>query len=60
MKKGLSNILMASLITASAVVSTPAMAQRYINNPVSQYYRDGYLWNPALAGQEKVPDCMDY
>ena len=40
------------LVAALAAASLPAAAQRYFNNPISQYYRDGYLWNPALAGNE--------
>lgn len=31
--------------------SFPALSQHTFNNSVSQYFRDGYLWNPALAGR---------
>ena len=41
------------LIIAMAAISLPTLAQRYNNNPISQFYRNGYLWNPAMAGQEK-------
>lgn len=34
-----------------AVVLTGAYGQRYFNNPVAQYYRNGFLWNPAYAGE---------
>lgn len=32
-----------------------ASAQTYTNNPISQYYRHGYLWNGAYAGASKKP-----
>lgn len=42
-----------SLLTALVtLVQLSASAQHTFNNAVSQYYRDGFLWNPALAGQE--------
>lgn len=52
MKKNLRYIIPVMLIAGSLLNTTVAKAQRYFNNPLSQYYRDGYLWNPALAGQE--------
>jgi len=30
-------------------------AQQYFNTPISQYYRNGYLWNPAYAGSKDHP-----
>ncbi|MDI3319217.1 PorP/SprF family type IX secretion system membrane protein [Pinibacter soli] len=47
-KKGLRTLL---LCVASCCIGASANAQHFFNNPISQYYRDGYLWNPALAGQ---------
>lgn len=32
------------------ILAFPAMAQHNFNNSAAQYYRDGYLWNPAIAG----------
>lgn len=29
-----------------------AVGQHTFNNAISQYYRDGFLWNPAMAGKE--------
>lgn len=52
MKKNLYNLIAVLLVAASVATSLPAAGQRYFNNPISQYYRDGYLWNPALAGNE--------
>jgi type IX secretion system PorP/SprF family membrane protein len=39
-------------IAALLLVQLPAAAQHTSDNAISQYYRDGYLWNPALAGME--------
>lgn len=52
MKKNLRYIIPVMLIAGSLLSTMVAQAQRYFNNPLSQYYRNGYLWNPALAGQE--------
>jgi type IX secretion system PorP/SprF family membrane protein len=30
-------------------------AQQYSSDPVGQYYRNGYLWNPAYAGSKDHP-----
>lgn len=38
-------------VMISCMLTDPASAQHTFNNSVSQYYRDGFLWNPALAGQ---------
>lgn len=32
----------------------PANCQQKFNNVVSEYYQDGFLWNPALAGTEHI------
>ena len=41
-----------AFILLASVVTVPAMAQHNFNSSVAQYYRDGYLWNPALAGYD--------
>lgn len=43
------SIFFFALLAAACI---PAKAQRYFSQPISQYYRNGYLWNPALAGKE--------
>ncbi len=40
------------VILSSIGLSLPAWSQHTFNHSVSQYYRDGYLWNPALAGKD--------
>jgi type IX secretion system PorP/SprF family membrane protein len=35
--------------------STACFSQQYVSNPVAQYYRNGYLWNPAYAGSNDHP-----
>jgi type IX secretion system PorP/SprF family membrane protein len=40
------------LVPALALMQLSASAQHTFNNAVSQYYRDGFLWNPAMAGAE--------
>ncbi|MFT3824933.1 MAG: PorP/SprF family type IX secretion system membrane protein [Chitinophagaceae bacterium] len=46
--------IIATLLGLSLLTTMPVMAQRFFTNPVSQYYRDGFLWNPAQAGQENT------
>jgi type IX secretion system PorP/SprF family membrane protein len=43
-------MVVALVMMTAAVI--PASAQFSFNNAISQYYRDGYLWNPALAGNQ--------
>ncbi|MGN6292979.1 MAG: PorP/SprF family type IX secretion system membrane protein [Chitinophagaceae bacterium] len=43
-------VMLTCLLTGYA-----ASAQTYTNNPISQYYRHGYLWNGAYAGASKKP-----
>lgn len=38
-------------IVLPCMLANPASAQHTFNNSVSQYYRDGFLWNPAMAGE---------
>ncbi|NII27977.1 PorP/SprF family type IX secretion system membrane protein [Pseudoflavitalea sp. X16] len=52
MKKDLKHIIPVMLTMFSLLNTTRVTAQRFFNNPLSQYYRNGYLWNPALSGQE--------
>lgn len=50
MERKLYNRVTLLLICSVTLFSLTASAQRFFNNPISQYYRDGYLWNPAMAG----------
>ena len=46
-------LLMAAILLFTACTTgNKVFAQRFFNNPVSQYYRNGFLWNPAFAGKE--------
>lgn len=38
------------LFTLAVLMDLPAKAQHTFSNSISQFYRDGYLWNPSLAG----------
>lgn len=40
------------LTSVLLLMQLSAFAQHTFNNAVSQYYRDGFLWNPAMAGAE--------
>lgn len=44
-------IVLCGVMTAGAI---PASAQFSFNHAISRYYRDGYLWNPALAGNQNT------
>lgn len=52
MKKYLGKLGWMMALALASGLANPASAQHTFNNSVSQYYRDGFLWNPALAGQD--------
>lgn len=40
------------VLALSLLWATPSTAQHTFNSSVAQYYRDGFLWNPAMAGEK--------
>ncbi len=44
-----------SFIICIVFCMAEADGQRYFNNPIAQYFRNDYLWNPSFAGQATRP-----
>lgn len=49
------NIYIKITLVVSLFCGQIASAQTYTNNPISQYFRNGYLWNAAYAGAKETP-----
>lgn len=49
------NIYLLPLLIACLFAGLKVNAQSYFNNPISQYYRNPYLWNGAYAGAKQTP-----
>jgi type IX secretion system PorP/SprF family membrane protein len=43
------------LIVYMLCICTTTKAQQYFNAPIGQYFRNGFLWNPAYAGSKDHP-----
>jgi type IX secretion system PorP/SprF family membrane protein len=43
------------ILVLGLCLSPVLYGQQYANSPVGQYFRNGYLWNPAYAGSNQQP-----
>jgi type IX secretion system PorP/SprF family membrane protein len=55
MKKRNTNLYRYYLLALALCFVFSSNAQQYSATPVAQYYRNGYLWNPAYAGSKDHP-----
>jgi type IX secretion system PorP/SprF family membrane protein len=55
MKPAIQTYRSCCLLVLGLCLSTGMYGQQYANSPVGQYFRNGYLWNPAYAGSKQQP-----